>query len=206
MNWRAFRWATQSAFVLGLLVTSLAGPVVAQESPRLFPPVETAFQASALPQAMTCERCVVAQQQCFATCFSETEKGLMGACLTACNNAAATCTCDGTVALRSEELVQRGLVTFTESSTCNPVVSCQPNYPSCASWSGYSGCGDPFCDLEEDCPDCSRCEGYEDDFPECLCDPGPAHHEIFERFRVCFNQFGDSCVEWQRTIGYLCGC
>jgi hypothetical protein len=124
---------------------------------------------------------------------------------TSCNNVAATSTLDGAVTLRSEEFVQRGLVNITESTTCNPVVSCQPAYPSCASWSSYSGCGESWCDLEPDCEDCSNCDP-EVEFPECLCDPGPAHHEIFERFRVCFNQFGNSCVEWQRTIGYMCGC
>jgi len=206
MNQRASRRFNPTALVFGLLIASLAGAATAAESPRLFPPLSSALQASALPQAMTCERCAGAQQQCFATCFAETDKGLMSACLTACNNAAATCTCDGTLALRSEEFVQRGLVTFTESATCNPVVSCQPDYPSCGTWSSYSGCGEPWCDVEEDCPDCSRCENDPPGFPECLCDPGPAHHEIFERFRVCFNEFLEGCVEWQRTIGYMCGC
>ncbi len=206
MNRRAFRRPNQSALVFGLLLTSLAGAAVAGESPRLVPRARAAFQASTPPQTMACQSCVLAHQQCFATCFAGTEKEQTGACLTACNNAAVTCTCNGAATLRSEDLVQLGLVSITKSATCNPVVSCQPDYPSCANWSGYSGCGEPWCDLEPDCEDCSRCEGYEDDWPICLCDPGPAHHEIFERFRVCFNQFGHSCVEWQRTIGYMCGC
>lgn len=158
MNRRAFRCPNQSALVFGLLLTSLAGATVAEESPRLIPRERAIFQASA-PVTF----------------------------------------------LRSEDLVQRGFVIITESTSCNPVVNCQPDYPSCAGWSGYSGCGEPWCDLEPDCEDCSNCDP-EISFPECLCDPGPAHHEIFERFRVCFNQFSEPCVEWQRTIGYMCGC
>lgn len=205
MNRRAFRCLNPSVLVLGLLVTSWAGAAVAEESPQLNPRVNAAFPASAPTQATTCVSCALAHQQCFATCFAETEKERMGGCLTACNNAAATCTCDEPVTLRSEDLVEQGFVSFSEFTSCNPVVSCQPGYPSCASWSSYSGCGEPFCDLEEECEDCSHCDP-EIEFPECLCNPGPAHHEIFERFRVCHNQFAEPCVEWQRTVGFLCGC
>lgn len=107
--------------------------------------------------------------------------------------------CDGPVTLRSEDLVQQGLVSITKSA-CHGSVSCQPNYPSCASWSSYSACDAPYCANQVGCGDCNC-----DEFGICWCERGPARHVPSERFRVCFDQFGNSCTEWQKLTTYSCG-
>jgi hypothetical protein len=83
-------------------------------------------------------------------------------------------------------------------AACHPITSCQPNYPSCASWSGYTDCDDPFCGIGIHCgDDCGE-------FGPC---PGDALKQRRERFRVCFNAQGQSCTEWSRTMITLgCGC
>lgn len=199
MNQRAFRCLPVSLFILALLLI-LAGAALAAENPRVTPQARAAFLAVAPPQAAGCPSCALAHQKCSSTCFGEAEKGQMGACLTACDNAAATCSCDGPVTLRSEDLVQRGWASVTKAAACHGNVSCQPNFPSCASWSSYSACGDPFCDEGPRCGDCF-CEGG-----HCFCDPGPALKSTQERFRVCFDQFGNSCTEWQVVLNSRCGC
>lgn len=188
MNKLPFRWPNSSVFVLGLLLISTVGATAAEESPRLTPQAREAFQAGATPQAVG----ALADQKCFATCFANVDKGKMGACLTACNNAAA-------VTLRSEDLVQWGLVSINKAA-CHESVSCQPNYPSCASWSSYSTCGDPFCEFQFACGERICYEGG-----ICVPQGGPARHEPYERFRVCFDQFGNSCTEWYRLNIYSCG-
>lgn len=189
MNKRAFRCPKLSIFVLGLLVMSMVGATAAEESPRLTPQAREAFRtAVAMPQALG----TLADQKCFATCFDDVDKGKMGACLRACNNAAA-------VTLRSEDLVQWGLVSI-DKAACHASVSCQPNYPSCASWSSYSTCGDPFCQFQFSCGETICHEGG-----LCFPEGGPARHVPYERFRVCFDQFGNSCTEWYRLNIYTCG-
>jgi hypothetical protein len=121
----------------------------------------------------------------------------MGECLTACDNAAATCTCDQAVGLRSEELVNFEWPSMAKAA-CHGTVSCQPYYPSCASWSGYSDCGTPWCGSAK-C-ECEYIEGH------LFCFPGPAWKQNRERFRVCFDQWGNSCTEWQQTVTSYCGC
>jgi hypothetical protein len=104
---------------------------------------------------------------------------------------------DQRTALRSEDLVSFAGRGFTKAA-CHPITSCQPDYPSCASWSGYTDCDDPFCGFAPQCGD---------DCPEIGPCPGPAMKQRRERFRVCFNAFGQSCTEWQRTMINLgCGC
>ena len=85
-------------------------------------------------------------------------------------------------------------------AACHGTVSCQPNYPSCASWSGYSDCGDAWCGQQRPCGECEYIEGH------LFCSPGPAWKQPRERFRVCFDQFGNSCTEWQQTLISSCGC
>lgn len=199
MNKRAFRCPNPSVFVFGLLLISVVGAASAEESSRLTPQGRAAFRAVAPPQARGCQSCALAHQKCSATCFADVDKGQMSACLTACNNAAAICTCDGAVTLRSEDLVQRGLVSITKAA-CHGWVSCQPDYPSCAGWSSYSACGDPYCEDQHGCGDCNC------DFGICVCEWAPARFVPNERFRVCFNQFGNSCTEWQGLVIYTCGC
>jgi hypothetical protein len=86
-------------------------------------------------------------------------------------------------------------------AACHGNVSCQPNYPSCASWSGYSDCGDPFCGLALGCG-----EEICDEWGFCRPGRGPAWRQPRERFRVCFDQFGNSCTEWQQSVSISCGC
>jgi hypothetical protein len=100
--------------------------------------------------------------------------------------------------LRSEDLVRWGLVTVTKSG-CHPTQFCPPSYASCAGWSGDSVCDASYCETESFCGD-----------PWCDngCDPdgGPANHTPYERFRVCFDQFGNPCTEWFSYAAVFCGC
>jgi hypothetical protein len=201
MNKPALRCPNPSIFVLGLLIMSVVGAAAAEEGPRVTPQAREAFQAVAPPLAMRCQSCDLAHQKCFTTCFADMGKGKMGACLTACNNTAATCTCDGAVTLRSEDLVEWGLVSITKAGwdDCHLPVNCQPNYPSCASWSSLSSCGDLFCDFS------SHCGEFCDERGFCWPQGGPAYFAPYERFRVCFDQFGNSCTEWQNQATATCG-
>jgi hypothetical protein len=201
MTEREFRCPSSSILVFALLLAALPGLAAADEVPRISPQARAAFEAVVPPQAKGCGLCASAHQHCSATCFSFGEKEGLGACLTACDNAAATCTCDQTVSLRSEDLVSWEWPSMTKAA-CHAIVSCQPNYPSCAGWSSYSNCGDPFCGVALGCGECV-CDEF-----GCQCEAGgPAMKQFRERFRVCFNQAGNSCTEWQRasvTLG--CGC
>jgi hypothetical protein len=183
MNMLAFRCPNLSVFVLGLLLISMAGASAAEERQA-----REASQALATPRAVG----ALADQKCFATCFANVDKGKMGACLTACNEAAA-------VTLRSEDLVRWGLVSITKAA-CHSVVSCQPDHPSCAGWSGYSTCGDPYCQFQFSCGESVCHEGG-----LCFPEGGPARHVPYERFRVCFDQFSNPCTEWDRLDIYNCG-
>jgi hypothetical protein len=101
-----------------------------------------------------------------------------------------------TAALRSD-LVPSWARPSATKAACHGNVSCQPNYPSCASWSGYSDCGDPICGIYRWCGNCGDPFGCWDD----------ATRQQRERFRVCFDQLGNSCTEWQTTLVLTaCGC
>ena len=68
---------------------------------------------------------------------------------------------------------------------------------SSAGWSGYSDCGDPICGIYRWCGDCGDPFGCWDQ----------ATRQRQERFRVCFNQFGQSCTEYQNVLVLVaCGC
>ncbi|HET9226984.1 MAG TPA: hypothetical protein VFR31_09975 [Thermoanaerobaculia bacterium] len=150
-------------------------------------------------RAADCAPCNVAHERCSVNCFGREGKGQIGACLIGCDNAAAVCSCDEVVTLRSEDVVARSgdlrsLTAF--SAACHSTTPCGAAYPSCASWSGYANCGDPFCGFARGCGEC-------EDFP---C-PGPAMKQQRERFRVCFNEIGQSCTEYQSTLITLgCDC
>ena len=197
MNHRAFRCTPILLVALALLL-ALPGLGAAAERPGTAARARAAFEAVAPPQAASCGICAIAFQRCSTACFGRGDKTGMGACLTGCDNLAATCTCDqqGGVNLRSEDLVRWDPSSMTKDA-CHGYLSCQPNYPSCASWSGYSSCGDPFCGTGHRCGD--DCE------PWGPC-PGDAWKEFLERFRVCFDQYGNSCTEWQTTQTSSCGC
>lgn len=198
MSERAFRCS--SLLVLGLaLLMVLPALAAAEEGPRVSPQARARFQAVAPPQAAGCNACAFAYQACSSACFSLEEKAGVGKCLTSCDNSAAQCSCDQSSNLRSEDLVNFEWPSLAKSA-CHGTVSCQPNYPSCASWSAYSDCGTPICGTGAHCGECEWIE------VKWFCGPGPAWKQNRERFRVCFDQFGNSCTEWQQTLIVTCGC
>ena len=192
MSQPAFRCPSLSMIVFGLLLLGAAGGAASGEDPRV------ALRARQGSRAVPAQTCALIHQKCTAACFADAGKRAMGACLTACDKAAAGCTPDGAATLRSEDLVRWGVVSFTKNG-CHPGSSCPPGYSSCASWSGPSVCGASYCQDESFCGD-----------PWCDngCDPngGPANHTPYEQFRVCFDQFGNSCTEWSSYDAVFCGC
>jgi hypothetical protein len=83
-----------------------------------------------------------------------------------------------------------------KADTCHSTTPCGSAYPSCAGWSGYSDCGDPICGIYRWCGDCGDPFGWD-----------LATRQRRERFRVCFNQFGQSCTEYQNILVLVaCGC
>jgi hypothetical protein len=200
MSERAFRYPFTTILVFALLLAALPALAVADEGPRISPREREAFEAVAPAEAKACLRCALDHKKCSSTCFSLAGEGKMGSCLTACDNATATCSCDQAVSLRSEDLVAWEWPGTNKAAACNGTVSCQPNYPSCASWSTYTACGDPFCGSGARCGDCT-CDEI-----RCFCGPGPAWKEPQERFRVCFDAWGNSCTEWQKLTYVSCGC
>jgi hypothetical protein len=150
-------------------------------------------------QAERCRPCEVVHERCSGNCFG-LDKGEVGGCLMACDNAATTCSCDEAVTLSSEDFVARfgSSVAIDFAAACHSTTACGPAYPSCASWSGYSDCDDPFCGSVNGCgEECGE-------FGPCF---GPGMKQRRERFRVCFNAQGQSCTEYQRTLLSLgCGC
>jgi hypothetical protein len=201
MNKRELR--CPSLFILGFaLLLILPVLAAADEHPAASPAARALaeFAAVAPPQAASCVVCAAAYQKCSTVCFGRADKSGLGACLNACDNAAALCSCDQVVNLRSEDLVDFEWPSAAKAA-CHGSVSCQPNYPSCASWSSYSNCGDPYCGFFPHCGECI-CDEF-----RCFCGPGPAIDQDQERFRVCFDQYGNSCTEWQKvkTLVY-CEC
>jgi hypothetical protein len=159
------------------------------------------WQAELPPQVASCGICKAAQDRCSVKCFGA-DKAAIGACLRACDNAAAACTaCDDQVTLRSEDVVarmpwsQKGL---EKVDACHSTTPCDYNiYGSCAGWSGYFDCDDPYCGVGHGCGD--NCE-----FGPCL---GPAMKQRQERYRVCFDQYANACTEYQSILLTLdCGC
>jgi hypothetical protein len=168
--------------------------------------VLTTLGAAAPAQAATCGGCGVIQENCAASCVGLKGKDEVFTCLLACDNAAAACSCDEPVTLRSEGVVRQGLAGHGldgfafKAGACHSTAACGPAYGACASWSGYSDCGDPFCGIYKFCGDPPFCEEPD------LCF-GPALRTKRERFRVCFNASGQPCTEYQQIEVVLgCGC
>jgi hypothetical protein len=164
-----------------------------------------ALLAAAPAQAAGCPACGVLQKSCTTSCLGVEDKQVIP-CLLACDNAVAACSCDDPVTLRSEDAVRLGLAGQhpggfgLKAGACHSTTPCGSAYPSCAGWSGYSDCGDPFCGVYKFCGDPPFCEEPD------LCF-GPATRTFRERFRVCFNAQGQSCTEYQRINVVLgCGC
>ena len=166
--------------------------------------------SAAAVQAETakCRPCAIAQERCSVNCLGREGKAI-GACLIGCDNAAAFCTCDEPATLDSEDFVarfgpqpgpQRDLGVVTEfSAACNPTTPCGSSYGSCANWSYFYDCGDPFCGFAVGCGECNE-------WGQCEVG-GPAMNQYIERYRVCFNEQGQPCTEYHRqsTPG-SCGC
>ncbi len=163
-----------------------------------------ALVAAGPAQAADCPACGMLQKNCTAGCLGVEDKRVIP-CLLACDNAVAACSCDDPVTLRSEDAVRLGLAggprqsgSAFKAAACHSTTACGPSYPSCASWSGYSDCDDPWCGIYKFCGDPPFCE--EPDI--CF---GPALRQNQERFRVCFNSLGQPCTEYQR-INFVLGC
>lgn len=150
--------------------------------------------------ATNCGACELTQERCSTNCLGREDKVERVACLIACDNAAATCSCAEAVTLHSTDLIPAPARPGTDAPACHSTTPCGSAYPSCASWSGYSDCGDPYCGVYKFCGDPPFCEEPD------LCF-GPALRQARERFRVCFNAQSQSCTEYQRSSVVLtCGC
>lgn len=167
-----------------------------------------ASASAAQAQEAACRPCAIAQERCSVNCLGREGKAI-GACLIGCDNAAALCSCDEPATLNSEDFVARfgprpgaqgGFKVVTEfSAACHSTTPCGSAYGACANWSGFTPCGDEFCGAAMGCGECDQfgqCEAY-----------GPAMKQFLERYRVCFNQLGQSCTEYQRSSSTgACGC
>jgi hypothetical protein len=143
--------------------------------------------------AASCPSCVAAHAACTSGCFAVEDKAGFVKCMMGCDNFGGNCACDQQGTLRSEDILPRD--SFAKD-VCHGTVSCQPDYPSCASWTSYFDCGDPFCGVYRFCG-----ENCETDI--CF---GPALRQKTERYRVCFNALGQSCTEFQAGTNRLLGC
>ena len=78
------------------------------------------------------------------------------------------------------------------AAACHGTVTCS-GYGSCGTWSSASDCGEPYCVV------CGKACDLSDPF----CERPLATATRTERYRVCFNSVGASCIEWSsgsRTI------
>jgi hypothetical protein len=178
------------------LLPALGGPAAADENPRQ--PGRGARDAALPVQAASCGACVAAQERCTTRCFGVQDKTAMTACLIGCDNAAANCSCDERVTLRSEDVLPRPDLLGAKAAACNGTVTCGTEYSSCASWSAYYDCGDPFCAVYRWCGD--QCAD-----PTFGCF-GPAMRQSREQYRVCFNAQGQSCTEYRSGALTVLGC
>jgi len=158
-------------------------------------PVEVALGTS--PQMLLSDSCMVAQEQCSTNCVGLEGRAEVVSCLMGCDNAAALCSRDEQPTLDSEWYTEQfGNLLTTKAGACHSTTPCSAEYSSCGTWSGYSNCGDPYCGVYR------FCGGPCPDYPYCF---GEATRQYQERYRVCFNQQGQSCTEYQR-INTLVGC
>jgi hypothetical protein len=146
-------------------------------------------------QAQKCPACALAQERCTSICFGLETRAGMASCLMVCDNQAATCSCDDEkVTLRSEDL-RIPSEWLASTTACNATYTCPSEYGSCASWSSWYDCGEPWCGIYRWCGDCG------DEFG-CW---GDALRQRQERYRVCFNAAQEACTEFQHA-NYLVGC
>jgi hypothetical protein len=158
--------------------------------------------AAVQAQAAKCRPCQIAQKSCFVSCLGLHDDHKLRSCVIGCDNAAALCSCDEPPTLSSEDYVARSglqVESVLKTAACHSTTACGPEYGSCAAWSSYSDCGDPFCGVALGCGECDewgRCEAG-----------GPAMRQARERYRVCFNAQSQPCTEYQRAwITLSCGC
>lgn len=182
-------------FTLFLILPAL---VAADESPRTPPERTPAGRAQSAAQTTTCSACEATRKSCTIGCFGAEDKARMVACLMGCDNAAAACSCDEKVTLRSEDFLPRPDLLGTKALACHSTTPCGSQYSSCASWSASYDCGDPYCGIYRWCGDVCGDLG-------CW---GPALRQGREQYRVCFNSLGQSCTEYQSTGASVvsCGC
>jgi hypothetical protein len=152
-------------------------------------------------QAARCGPCDLVQQRCSANCFG-LDREQIGGCLIACDNEAATCSCDEAVTLSSEAFLAKSgsgsgpRVITAFADACHSTVPCGTEYGSCAGWSSYVDCDEPRCAFHvQGCGPCG---------PEDPCF-GPGLRQNLERYRVCFNEQQQGCTEYQRT-SWIVGC
>jgi|GEM_PF-1670788 len=144
-----------------------------------------------------CPACDRIQELCAAGCSGVKDRAGFVKCMMGCDNAVGSCRCDEPVTLRSEDILPELAVVGAKAASCHGTVSCQPDYPSCASWGGPIDCGNPACASYQWCPDdCDQ---------EFGCG-GPALRQRTEIYRVCFNQFGQSCTEYKPAFWLVLGC
>jgi len=164
-----------------------------------------AASASAQPSTIAGD---IALDHCMANCFGLADQARVEPCMIRCDNAAATRPRDEPVTLSSEEYLERwGDRVILPASACHSTTPCPAEYDSCASWSGYTSCGDTFCGIYRFCCANGPVGGPAPSLPNCDDLFGDALKGYKERYRVCFNAGGQSCTEWERTTVFLgCGC
>ncbi|HEV7508628.1 MAG TPA: hypothetical protein VGS07_27360 [Thermoanaerobaculia bacterium] len=83
------------------------------------------------------------------------------------------------------------LVSPAAAAACHGFITC-PDPKSCASWTAFTACEDPFCDSHPSCDIKSN---------------GIATVQLKERFRACTLSNGSQCIEWQTSSFVVhCGC
>lgn len=193
MKDRAYRHLPIATLFLTLLLV-LPVLAAADEDPRA---TRRGDPGAAVLARTSCPACELAQKRCTVGCFGVGDKSTMAACLMGCDNAAATCSCEGKATLNSEDLIPRPDLFGEKALACHSTTPCGTEYASCATWSGFYDCGDPYCGFYRWCGDCDSDFG-------CF---GPALRQHREQYRVCFNSQGQSCTEYQGAITFLaCGC
>lgn len=146
--------------------------------------------------------CAIAHELCSANCTGLGDRAALIGCLMECDNAAALCPGNDPVTISSEDYLAfwgvNGLA--TKAGACHDTTPCPSEYDSCASWSGYTDCGDPFCGISTLCGEC------EDVWPYRCEYAGPALKQFRERYRVCWNPQMQGCTEYQRVTVNVGGC
>jgi len=92
--------------------------------------------------------------------------------------------------------IMAGAAVMTAAS-CHGTVTCS-GYGSCGTWSSASDCGDQYC-----VPCGKACDPLDE-----YCERPHSFATRTERYRVCFNSAGASCIEWSsstRNIPFTCG-